>query len=63
MDRGDWRAIVHGVEKSQTQLSNWTAAAAEKREEKKGQGLRVNSYIETLIAGSSTKNSLLSDWF
>ena len=22
MDRGAWRAIVHGVEKSQTQLSN-----------------------------------------
>ena len=24
MDRGAWRAAVHGVAKSQTQLSNWT---------------------------------------
>ena len=24
MDREAWRAAVHGVEKSQTQLSNWT---------------------------------------
>ena len=24
MDREDWRAAVHGVAKSQTQLSNWT---------------------------------------
>ena len=24
MDREDWRATVHGVSKSQTQLSNWT---------------------------------------
>ena len=25
MDRQDWRAAVHGVAKSQTRLSNWTA--------------------------------------
>ena len=24
MDRGTWQTIVHGVTKSQTQLSNWT---------------------------------------
>ena len=24
MDREDWRAVVHGVAKSRTQLSNWT---------------------------------------
>ena len=24
MDREAWRAVVHGIEKSQTQLSNWT---------------------------------------
>ena len=24
MDRGSWRAAVHGVAKSRTQLSNWT---------------------------------------
>ena len=24
MDRGAWRAVVHGVAKSQTRLSNWT---------------------------------------
>ena len=24
MDRGTWQAIVHGVAKSQTQLSDWT---------------------------------------
>ena len=23
MDRGTWQAIVHGIAKSQTQLSNW----------------------------------------
>ena len=23
MDRGAWRAIVHGVKKNQTQLSDW----------------------------------------
>ena len=28
MDRGVWRAIVHGVTKSQTRLSKWTAAAS-----------------------------------
>ena len=27
MDRGAWRAIVHGVAKSQTQLNNWTTTA------------------------------------
>ena len=24
MDRGAWRAAIHGVTKSQTQLSDWT---------------------------------------
>jgi len=24
MDREAWRAVIHGVAKSQTQLSNWT---------------------------------------
>ena len=24
MDREAWRAVIHGVSKSQTQLSNWT---------------------------------------
>ena len=24
MDREDWRAAIHGVAKSRTQLSNWT---------------------------------------
>ena len=24
MDREAWRAVIHGVTKSQTQLSNWT---------------------------------------
>ena len=28
MDRGAWQATVHGVTKSQTRLSNYTAAAA-----------------------------------
>ena len=28
MDRGAWESIVHGITKSQTQLSNWAAAAA-----------------------------------
>ena len=34
MDREDWHAVVHGVTKSQTQLSNWTelSEAHNKRE-------------------------------
>ena len=28
MDREAWRAAVHGVAKSQTQLSNWTEAVS-----------------------------------
>ena len=28
MDREDWQVIVHGVVKSQTQLSNWTTTSA-----------------------------------
>ena len=24
MDREDWRAVIHGVSKSWTQLSDWT---------------------------------------
>ena len=24
MDREAWRAVIHGIAKSQTQLSNWT---------------------------------------
>ena len=27
-DRGDWHATIHGVKKSQTQLSNWTTYKA-----------------------------------
>ena len=34
MDREAWRAAVHGVAKSQTQLSNWTELIANKRTEK-----------------------------
>jgi len=26
-DRGAWDAAVHGIEKNQTQLSNWTTTA------------------------------------
>ena len=29
MDRGDWQATVHGAAKSQTRLSDSTAAAAD----------------------------------
>ena len=31
MDREAWRAVVHGVAKSQTQLSNWTDTDTWKR--------------------------------
>ena len=31
-DREAWRAAVHGVTKSQTQLSNWTTKQQQKRE-------------------------------
>ena len=30
MDREGWRAVIHGVTKSQTQLSDWTELKAEK---------------------------------
>ena len=33
MDRGAWRATVHGVAKSQTQLSNWAMLTANSRAE------------------------------
>ena len=32
MDREAWRAAVHGVTKSQTQLSNWTELKQTERE-------------------------------
>ena len=33
MDWEAWRAVIHGVTKSQTQLSNWTELKAEKEKE------------------------------
>ena len=29
MDREAWRAVVHGISKSQTQLSDWTKLVAQ----------------------------------
>ena len=46
-DRGDWRATVHGVAKSQTQLSNWTTAA--------------NSDCNSLQLSKSTSERVWSD--
>ena len=31
MDREAWRAAIHGVAKSRTQLSNWTELMAENK--------------------------------
>ena len=33
MDREAWRAAIHGVAKSQTQLSNWTELTESSRKE------------------------------
>ena len=36
MDRGTWQAILHGVAKSQTQLSNSTTTKSKQMREQKG---------------------------
>ena len=53
-DRGAWRAAVHGVAKSQTQLSNWTRT--------------TNKYIEIpesalLIVGTNKPATFLPSFF
>ena len=49
-DRGAWHAIVHGVAKSQTWLSNWT--------ELNWKGLRMSTYILSDMMG----NALIFIW-
>ena len=47
MDREAWRAAVHGVTKSQTQLSEWTSLMAESEEELKSLFMRVKENEKT----------------
>ena len=48
MDREAWRAVIHGVAKSQTQLSDWTELnwMAEREEEVKSLLMRVKEEFE-----------------
>ena len=46
MDREAWRAVVHGVPKSQTRLSNWTELNMKKDR---------NPYVKTMFAGRSLR--------
>ena len=39
MDREAWRAVIHGVAKSRTRLSDWT----EVKEESVQHGVKINS--------------------
>ena len=32
MDREDWHAVIHGVAKSRTQLSDWTELKAQRNQ-------------------------------
>ena len=46
MDREAWRAVVHGVPKSQTLLSNWTELNMKKDR---------NPYVKTMFGGRSLR--------
>ena len=54
MDRGAWESIVHGITKSQTQLSNWAAAAAKSLQS----CLTLCDPIDGLLPGSSVPGIL-----
>ena len=49
MDRDTWRAAVHGVAKSWTQLSNWTELMKVKEESEKV-GLKLNIQKTNIMA-------------
>ena len=56
-DRGAWRATVHGVPKSETQLSNWTTATSSEAESSKLQSSSgPNSVHHLCLYGPRDKN-------
>ena len=50
MDREAWRAVIHGVAKSRTQLSDWTELNwnAYLRKEEKSQSNNLSSHVKKL---------------
>ena len=53
MDREAWRAVIHGVAKSQTRLSNWTELNWTE-----GAGTHIGSSICTITLCFTPDNSL-----
>jgi len=51
MDREPWRAAVHGVTKSQTQLSDWTELNW--TEKRRNQVVRGNTLVEAAHPGQA----------
>ena len=56
MDREAWRAVVHGVAKSRTQLSDWTELNTEEK-------LEINHKImdDKILSLDILKNSILNN--
>ena len=59
MDREAWRAVVHGVSKSQRRLSDWT----ELKKKRWNRNLRKNGWVSSLLAPEyPTKTNLSTCW-
>ena len=50
MDREAWRAAIHGVAKSRTQLSDWTE-------------LKLDSVVLSCVFGVDVSSSCVEKWF
>ena len=46
MDREAWRAEIHGVAKSQTQLSNWTELNIKKKKKRKVLNIKYKNKLK-----------------
>ena len=49
MDREAWRAVIHGVTKSQTRLSEWTELNWESTFQRKWKGMKISSKMNENI--------------